>query len=166
MSKTVQTLWLAASLALSWATKANAQVNKNSDETQHQIENAFKQQKNINSNDTISFEDAKTLYENQQFFEEVLNDKKIQYLINEYWEDEVKQIINEFITNEDTKKVIEMALWDDNIQKAIKEWDTEKVEKWIQKIAEKVYRKVRWTDFTRIIGVIVGTLLIEMIKVD
>jgi hypothetical protein len=33
---------------------------------------------------TISFEDAKDLQEDQQLFEEIMNDEKIQKLISEY----------------------------------------------------------------------------------
>ena len=123
MKKSLATLWLATSLALSWAPKANAQVDKNSDETQHQIENVFNQQQNVDSNDTISFEDAKSLAENQQLIEEIMNNEKMQELINKYWEEQVRQALEELLSSDKTENVIEYLLSDQKIQRALEEWD-------------------------------------------
>jgi mannitol-1-phosphate/altronate dehydrogenase len=73
-----------------------------------------------------------------------MNDEKIQKLISEYWQEEVEYVINEIITNKDTKKVIEKSLKDRYIQKALEEWDRDGVEEWVQRIAKEVYQWTFW----------------------
>lgn len=140
MKKLLTTLWLAWMLA--WSPNANAQVDSTRTEINEDLVEVITKQQDLSETDektTISWEDVKSLQENKQLIEEIMNDEKIQELMNEYWEEEVQQIITTIATDKDTKKVIEEALKDENIQKALQEWDREGVEKWVQEITEKVY---------------------------
>ena len=171
MKKTLATLWLAWMLA--WSPSANAQIDSSKNETKKDLVEVMAKEQAALEEDgkTISFEDVKVLQENQwQLIEEIMKDEKIQELINEYWEEEVQQIITEIITNKDTKEVIEKALKDENIQKALQDWNREGVEKWVQKISEEIYYwlgKVRELKLiSTLCGILMGIILRRIRKKD
>jgi len=135
MKKTLATLWLAWMLALS--PKAQAGVSPKIEETKKDLIEAVIQGED---GKTVTIQESQKSQE-QQLFEEIMENEKIQELINEYWQEEVEQVIQEIIKNEKTQEIIEESLKDKDIQKALEEWDQEGVEKWVQKIAKKYH----WT---------------------
>ena len=170
MKKSLATLWLVAWLAVSWAPKANAQIDKNSNETQHQIENVFNQQKNENSNDTILYKDAMNLswveditYEelisslkDSEFIDELLNNENFKNYVKEYNynKEELKKIINDTITNEETMNLIENTIKDESTKDMIRNWDLEALQKKVEELEKnnnKQDKALRYLGITAII---------------
>ena len=125
MKKTLTTLWLAASLALSWAPKANAQIDKNNDETQHKIENVFtksgKEAQNF-MQDTTNIQEIKNLLKDEEFVRKLTNDERIKPLLKEYNlnEKDVEKFIEDIINSD-------VAIW--VIKENLKNKDINKIEK-------------------------------------
>ena len=113
MKKSLTTLWLVASLALSWAPKANAQVNDTIDEAQHKIVNVFKDQQNVDPKNTITFEEA------QNISQDTINIQDIKDLLKD------KEFVNKFINTECVKELLKV----NNLNK----YDVEKMIEYILK---------------------------------
>ena len=109
MKKTLTTLWLAASLALYWVPKANAQINKNSDETQHKIENVFKDQQRVDPKNTITFEEAQNLSQDTIKIQDIKNILKDKEFVNKFTNTEcVKELLKvNNLNKDDVEKMIQ-----------------------------------------------------------
>ena len=108
---------------------AHAKTTIQTNETKKDLVEAFSsnQTKYENKTDTISFEDAKWLIEQQQLIERIKQDEKIQDLIKEYWEEEIDKMIEEIVASQEVKDVIEEAVKDNDVKKALEKWDKEEL---------------------------------------
>ena len=115
MNKLLTTFWLAWMLA--WSPSGNAQVDSTRAEiNENLVEIMTKEQETLEEDETtISFEGAKKMQE-QQFFERIMNDEKIQELVKKYWQKKMETIVNLAISHESTLELFEDSL--------IKEADT------------------------------------------
>ena len=122
MKKLLTTLWLI--WMLSWSPKAQAGITPKTEETKKDLIEAITTEQATPEEDgkTITFQEAQKTQE-QQLFEEIMENEKVQELINEYWQEEIEKTIREMINSEETKEVIDYLLSDQRIQRALKEWD-------------------------------------------
>ena len=123
MKKTLATLWLAWMLALS--PKAQAEITPKTEETKKDLIEAVTTEQATPEEDwkTISFEEVKALHENQQLVEEIMSNENMQKIINEYWEEQVRQALEELVSSEEMEDVIEYLLSDQKVQRALEKWD-------------------------------------------
>ena len=147
MKKTLATLWLAWMLALS--PKAQAEITPKTEEIKKDLIEAVTTEQSTSQEDgqTISFEEAQKLKEWQQLFEEIVENEKIQELINEYWQEEVERTISEILTSKDAQELIKKLLEDEKIQKALEKWDEEAV---IKRVEETIEEHKEWSFWSRV----------------
>lgn len=147
MKKTLATIWLAWMLVMS--PKAPSQTSSKIEERKKDLVEAMTQQQTApEEGKTITFQEAQKLQEQQKLMEEIMNNEKIQGLINEYWQEEVERTISEIFTNEDSQELIEKLLEDEKIQQALKEWDQEAVTKRVEEIIQK---HKKWTFWMQVV---------------
>lgn len=141
MKKRLAALWVAWLLAQSPNT--NAQIDSTKIDAQKDLASVMSEKwtNTEDSTKTISFEDARKQHE---LLKNVLKNKKIQELVDEYWQEKVEEMINEIITNDDTGKIMEQALKDAKVQKALEEWNEEDFSKLIEEIIKDFYKDSLW----------------------
>lgn len=148
MKKTLATIWLAWMLAMS--PKAPSQTSSKIEERKKDLVEAMTQQQTApGEGKTITFQEAQKLQEQQKLMEEIMNNEKIQGLINEYWQEEVEKAISEIITSKDGNELMEKLLEDEKIQKALEEWDEEAVTKRVEEIVKE---HKEWTFWMKIVN--------------
>lgn len=166
MKKRLITLWVAWLLA--WAPNANAEINSTKEGTNKDLIETISndQTSSPDSSSTISFDEAKKLKENQELIEKLLGNENIQELIAEYWEEDVKTIINEIIKNGDVDEIINKALDNDDLKKAIEEWNDEEVTKILQEIIDDFYhvRPAWWRITDKVSYWITFVIVWELLK--
>jgi len=144
MKKRLLTLWVAWLLA--WSPNTHAQIDSTKAEINKDlVEIVSKEQKTSkNQVKTITFEDAKKQQEQRQFFEKIMENKRIQDLIEEYWQEEVEEMVNQIITSDDTQSIIEDALKDEKFQKALEDGNEEEVAKLVKEFMKDFYGESFW----------------------
>lgn len=162
MKKKLLALWVAWLLA--WSPNAHAQIDSTKVETNKNLIEAVAKEKTSTDSSVkvINFEDAKR---QQELFEKVMKNEKIQELIDEYWQEEVEEMVNQIIANEDIQSVIEDALKDEKIQKAFEEWDQEAVSKRVEEILKEANEPWFWVNVvSRLWTVIIAIMVWELFK--
>ena len=144
MKKKLLTLWVAWLLA--WSPNVHAGSDSLKTETNKNLIGAVTTNKQDKSKEptTISLEDGKKLVEQKEILEKVLNDEKVQAVIETYWQENIEKIIKEVINSSDTEKIVKKAMEDKEIQKALKEWNKEKFEELIRKIVKDYHKDPLW----------------------
>jgi len=109
---------------------------------------------------TITWEDAKEQVVQRELQESIIGNEKFQELVKEYWEEKTQEILNTIFTSEKMQEIIEEALKDEDIQKALEDWDQEGVTKGIEKIMKDSLKNPIWLEainrlFIMILGVVV-----------
>ena len=147
MNKTLAMLWLAGTLALS--PKAQAGITPKTEETKKDLIEAVTTEQATSQEDgqTITFEEAQKLHEQQQLMEEIMENEKIKELINEYWQEEVERTISEILTSKDAQELMKKLLEDEKIQKALEKWDEEAVTK---RVEETIEEHKEWSFWSRV----------------
>ena len=155
MKKKLATLWVAWMLAVS--PNAHAKTTIQTNERKKDLVEAFSsnQTKYENKTDTISYEDAKWLIEQQQLIDRIKQDEKIQDLIKEYWEEEIDKMIEEIVTSQEVKDVIEEAVKDNDVKKALEKWDKEKLLKSLTRFLDRHRFNINNARFIRNVFIIV-----------
>lgn len=122
MKKILETLWLVWLLA--WSPNANAWVEATTAEANKNLIEVVSQGQDSPKDDykTISFEAAQELQNNQKLMEAIMSNEKIQKIMQEYWQEGVKQAINWILTNKAINNVIN-SLKDEKVQQSIEEWN-------------------------------------------
>ncbi len=144
MNKKLLTVWVAWLLTL-WP-NANAGINSTKLDTNKDLNEALTKEQTTSedSTSTITFEEAKKLAEQKELYERIINNKEIQEIIKEHWEEEVKKVIIELLTNEGTQTIIDDALKNEDIQKALEEWNQEELQKLIEEVIADFHHDRPW----------------------
>ena len=166
MNKKLLTVWVAWLLTL-WP-NANAGINSTKLDTNKDLNEvlAKEQTTSEDSTSTITFEEAKKLAEQKELYERIINNKEILEIIKEHWEEEVKKVIIELLTNEGTQTIIDDALKNEDIQKALEEWNQEELQKLIEEVIADFHhdRPWRWRVLDKLWFWVIMIFLREQLK--
>ena len=103
MKETLVTLWVAGMLALLPKGVQSEVLSKTEDAKKDLFEVMAKgQTSQEKKSKIISFNDAKNLYRQHQFFEAIMKHKEIQKLVGKYWQEKIEKIINRIMSNKST----------------------------------------------------------------
>jgi len=122
---------------LSWSPNAHAGINTIKIDTNKALIEAVSNLSPSIQDDKeiLDFQYEKKLQE-EQLINSILIDKWIQELSHEYWQENMKHIIENMIKDENTQEVIKRALKDEKVKSALEEKDKETLTKRVNEILD------------------------------